>query len=69
MQAYFGKMPWKAVPHQGAIQVAKSFSVTTIPRLMVVGPDRRILNADAVQRVVRDPEGKEFPWEGDTPFW
>lgn len=69
VQKYFDTMPWKAVPHKAAVQVAKSFSVTTIPRMMVVGPDGRIQNADAVQRVVRDPEGKDFPWVGEPSLW
>ncbi len=61
-------MPWKAIPLKGSIDIAKSFGVTSIPRLMVLGPDGSILNSDAVQRVVRDPEGGEFPWEGE-PSW
>jgi len=62
-------MPWKAVPLKGAPDVAKSFNVTTIPRLMVLRPEGGIANSDAVQRVVGDPEGKDFPWEGEPSFW
>lgn len=68
-QEYFGSMPWKAVPQKGSAGIAQSFGVTTIPRLVVLDPNGAVINGDAVQRVVQDPEGRDFPWEGEPPFW
>jgi thiol-disulfide isomerase/thioredoxin len=61
---YFKKMPWLAVPRTDPTirRLASLFQVNSIPQLVVVAPDGRVLNHNAVQAVAQQGAGG-FPWE------
>jgi thiol-disulfide isomerase/thioredoxin len=63
---YFGTMPWLAVPFDDAMQTkmcVQHIEGNSIPRLVIVGPDGQIVNADAAWTVVEDVGGGGFPWK------
>jgi hypothetical protein len=65
-------MPWKAVPFDEASvrqRLSQHFSVMGIPTLVVVGADGRVLTANGRSAVMRDPQGRSYPWEGETAGW
>ena len=57
-------MPWRAIAFKrikGRKDLADKFSVRGIPRLVLVGP-QGVINHDAAQAVLTDPDGQHFPW-------
>ena len=65
---YFDKMPrWAAMPHAtvaGTLgtALAKRFRVTTIPALVLLESNGKVICTDARIRLAADPTGLEFPW-------
>ena len=65
---YFDKMPrWAAMPHAtvaGTLgtALAKQFRVTTIPALVLLESNGKVICTDARIRLAADPTGLEFPW-------
>jgi len=63
---YFDKMPWLALPYedqQRKDELNKQFSVRSIPTLALVDSvTGATITTEARESLVRDPEGKDFPW-------
>lgn len=63
---YYGKMPWLALPFEnrkGMEHLTNGFNVQSIPTLIgVEGATGKIVTTTARNMVVKDPEGKNFPW-------
>ena len=65
---YFDKMPrWAAMPHATAegplgTALASRFGVTTIPALVLLDCNGKVICTDARIRLAADPMGLEFPW-------
>jgi len=63
---YYAKMPWYALPfedREGMNHLTKGFQVQSIPTLIGVEADSgKIITTQARNMVVKDPEGKGFPW-------
>ncbi|TFJ87145.1 hypothetical protein NSK_001478 [Nannochloropsis salina CCMP1776] len=60
---------WLAIPYQETAlraEVQRLFGVTTLPTLIVIGPDGRAVTAEGRVRVLADPAGTQFPWR-DPP--
>lgn len=60
--AYFGEMPWLAVPFEAREAKAKlssMFGVEGIPTLILLDPALKTVNADARNAV---DAGRDFPW-------
>ena len=66
-QTYFEQMPWLALPfgHAHSKMLEQHFKVSGIPRLVIVGPDGKIVNSDAAFTAAYDEGGKNFPWRED----
>ncbi|KAG5498998.1 hypothetical protein GH5_03695 [Leishmania sp. Ghana 2012 LV757] len=67
---YYAKMPWLALPFEdrkGMEFLKTGFKVESIPTLIGVNADTgKIITTRARNMVVKDPEGKGFPWP-DAP--
>ena len=65
---YFDMMPrWAAMPHATAAgplgtALASRFGVTTIPALVLLDCNGKVICTDARIRLAADPMGLEFPW-------
>lgn len=62
-------MPWAAVPfgeHALRKQLSTTFGISSIPTLILIGPDGTVLDRDARHSVSRDPEARSFPWRGTS---
>jgi nucleoredoxin len=69
---YFHKMPWLAIPYENTSvsrsMLSKAMGVDGIPCLVMVDQEKStfetfsIITKEAVESVMEDPEGKEFPW-------
>ena len=65
---YFYNMPrWNAMPHDAAAgprgkALMERFGVTTIPALVLLDGNDRVICTDARIRLAADPTGLEFPW-------
>jgi len=60
-------MPWLALPYEEAglrRQISNQFSVSGIPRLVIVGPEGQVISSDARGAVMADRAGERYPWEG-----
>jgi len=56
---------WLAVPYTANVvraEVANLFNVDSIPTLVLVGPDGRVITREGRARVMADPNGERFPW-------
>ena len=56
---------WMAVPYSANVvrsEVASLFNVDSIPTLVLIGPDGRVITRDGRTRVMADPSGERFPW-------
>lgn len=62
--AYFGEMPWLAIPNgdKRVSALSRHFNVEGIPTLVTVGPDGKTINAEARGAIGADPSGANFPW-------
>jgi nucleoredoxin len=63
--SYFSEMPWLALPFSEEEQKEKlssKFEIDGIPSLIILDVDGTTISPDAVELVMSDPEGKEFPW-------
>ena len=69
---YFYKMPrWTAMPHDTSVgprgkALLARFSVTTIPALVLLDGNGRVICTDACIRLAADPTGLGFPWPAPT---
>eukprot|EP01024_Parvocaulis_polyphysoides_P001900 TRINITY_DN10556_c2_g1_i10.p2 TRINITY_DN10556_c2_g1~~TRINITY_DN10556_c2_g1_i10.p2 ORF type:complete len:192 (-),score=13.46 TRINITY_DN10556_c2_g1_i10:684-1223(-) len=66
-EEYFGGMPWAAIPfteQRIRSDIARKFHVNGIPSLVVLAPDGDLINSNARTAVMKDLEGKLFPWNG-----
>ena len=62
---YYEKMPWLALPFSEKKikeKLNRKFQVRSIPTLALVDKEGTIVSTKARDMVVKDPEGKEFPW-------
>ena len=60
-------MPWAAVPfgeYNLRKKLAATFQVSSIPALVILSPDGRLVNASARSEISQDPKGLNFPWHG-----
>ncbi|KAL7695398.1 Redoxin/AhpC/TSA family/Thioredoxin-like [Lotmaria passim] len=66
-EGYFKKMPWLALPfsQRDVVQnLSKHFHVETIPCFIGVEADSgSVVTTRARQKLVKDPEGEQFPWK------
>jgi len=64
---YLKGMPWLALPYElrdSKEALSTKFGVSGIPSLVVVGPDGKVINANARGLIESNPEG--FPWHPPT---
>ncbi|XP_072013890.1 nucleoredoxin-like [Amphiura filiformis] len=63
-RAYWKEMPWAALPFGDARKqaLAKHFSISGIPTLVLLDENHKVITEKARAQVIKDPEGKEFPW-------
>merc|ERR1712048_227402 len=65
-QGYFGKMPWLALPYEDDSRrsvLNQEFGVQSIPTLALVDASNgSVITTEARESLMRDPEGREFPW-------
>lgn len=67
MQDYFASMPWLAPQQLKMCQnLAQKVSVMSIPTLFIISPEGKLMTSNGVACLRKDPEGNEFPWEGQT---
>ncbi|XP_071481380.1 nucleoredoxin-like [Diadema antillarum] len=61
---YFQDMPWLAIPYGDprVAELAKVFQVAGIPSLIILDAEGKVITAEGRGRIMKDPEGKEFPW-------
>eukprot|EP00624_Nannochloropsis_granulata_P005047 evm.model.NODE_35720_length_30909_cov_25.476009.5 len=64
---FFRSMPgtWLAIPYpENALraEVRHLFNASSVPTLIMVGPDGRVITAEGRARVLADPMGEHFPW-------
>nr|CCD14889.1 hypothetical protein, unlikely [Trypanosoma congolense IL3000] len=63
---YYDKMPWLALPfgeRAHVEQLGTKFGVSSIPTLIAINADTgSIIGTQARTRLLKDPEGAEFPW-------
>lgn len=60
-------MPWLAPQQLKVCQsLAQRVGVISIPTLLIVSPEGKLMTPNGVACLRKDPEGKEFPWEGQT---
>eukprot|EP00892_Ulva_mutabilis_P011272 jgi/Ulvmu1/8517/UM044_0051.1 len=64
---YFASMPWLA-PQQLKVcqKLAERVSVMSIPTLFIISPEGKLMTSNGVACIRKDPEGLEFPWEGQA---
>jgi nucleoredoxin len=64
---YYAKMPWLAVPfaqNEVVQKLSKHFNIETIPTLIGVDANSGdVITTHARQKLVKDPEGEQFPWK------
>lgn len=63
---YFSKMPWLALPYEDRSRkedLSAAFGVRTIPTLALVDPEGKTITTEARDEVVKDLEGKGYPWK------
>jgi nucleoredoxin len=63
-ESYLRDMPWLAIPYQD-VRVAhlkRHFKIDGIPALVILDPERRIVNRNAVPRIRSDLRGEFFPY-------
>lgn len=63
MTAYYADMPWAAIPFGDARIAAlnKLFAVKGIPHIVIVSPEGKVVNDDAVGAIADDVNGDDFP--------
>jgi len=63
---YFGEMPWLALPFSDRKRkeaLSRKFKVSGIPTLVLVNAeDGTLITEDGRTKVMKDPEGANFPW-------
>lgn len=62
---YVAEMPWLAMPFSnraGKAALSKSFDVSGIPALVIVGADGKVINPNARAALTTDATGEGFPW-------
>ncbi|EAN86318.1 putative tryparedoxin 1 [Trypanosoma cruzi] len=63
---YFAKMPWLAIPFSSRAELEalrSTFGVETIPTVIAVNADTgAVVSTKGRERLLTDPEGKNFPW-------
>ena len=64
-QQYACKMPWWCLPLQASgivDRLSATYHTKGIPHLVVLDTDGTILQGDAINQVLNDPLGAQFPW-------
>jgi nucleoredoxin len=63
-ESYLRDMPWLAIPYQDVRvgHLKRHFKIDGIPALVILDPDMRIVNRNAVPRIRGDPRGEFFPY-------
>ena len=72
LQDHYELMPWAAIPfgeYQARRRLKADFIGLTLPWLVILDSQGRIVNADACKRVVEDPQGLDFPWPQKSCSW
>lgn len=62
---YYKEHPWLALPfaeRKAKEKLAKTFKVRSIPTLIVLDHNCKVVTKSAREAVPDDPEGKKFPW-------
>lgn len=62
---YYKDMPWLALPYDNKDAKAalnKKFKVSGIPSFVILNPSGEVLTKDGREAVMKDPEGKNYPW-------
>lgn len=62
---YYKDMPWLALPFDNKDAKAalnKKFKVSGIPSFVILNPSGEVLTKDGREAVMKDPEGKNYPW-------
>ncbi|KAI0215678.1 Nucleoredoxin [Lamellibrachia satsuma] len=61
---YYKSMPWLALPlaDERVQQLTRHFSVQGIPTLILLDEKNDLITTNGRTVVMKDPEGKEFPW-------
>uniref|UniRef100_A0A7S0S358 Thioredoxin domain-containing protein n=1 Tax=Chlamydomonas leiostraca TaxID=1034604 RepID=A0A7S0S358_9CHLO len=66
---YLKNMPWLTLAWDGneprRSRLSRRYQVLGIPSLVILSPEGKVANRNARAALVRDPEGKNFPWPGD----
>uniref|UniRef100_A0A7S4LGY3 Thioredoxin domain-containing protein n=1 Tax=Eutreptiella gymnastica TaxID=73025 RepID=A0A7S4LGY3_9EUGL len=59
---YFKEMPWKAVPYDSSVRgnLKTKFKIDTIPKLVILSPDGKVVCQDGVKAIKDDPTGKSL---------
>jgi len=62
-KSYFGEMPWLALPYgarDAKAKLSETYSVSGIPKLVILGSDGALITGDGRARVMDDPTGKKW---------
>jgi len=62
---YYGEMPWMALPFSDRAQKQKlsaKFKVNGIPTFILLDNNGALINKNAREVVMSDPEGNNYPW-------
>ena len=63
--SYFQGMNWLSVPFEDQKRIdwlTQLFSIESIPALVILNQDGQIVNSNAYQAILSDPQGQFFPW-------
>ena len=62
---YFKEHPWLALPYSARKQkdkLVRKFKASSLPTLVILDKEGRLISSRGRQAVMQDQEGKEFPW-------
>lgn len=61
---FSNKMPWWCLPYaiESLPQLVTTYKAHSLPHLVVVGADGKVITMEGVQSLAIDPVGKNFPW-------
>jgi nucleoredoxin len=68
---YYKEHPWLALPFSERKlkeKLSRKFKVQGIPSLIILDGEAETINSNARSQVVKDPEGKKFPWAPRKAF-
>ena len=63
-KAYIQEMPWWCLPYATSTlpKLVTSLHANSMPHLVVIDAEGKIITKDAVGALKQDPTGKQFPW-------